>query len=445
MRPQTHLLIVVIIQLGLLGQVTHSCKTWKIVMSSGQGVPVDWMGALLSNINAGLQKSTKEMKIPALQFGMYIRFLLEDIFPLMRYNLANRQHQIEMKKAKNEVDGFFKSFATSMGKGLGWAINLSLVQEDDFRAATYLFSLPVEDFTALGIPSLMASLMDKNYNYDSYSSGEKLGQTWAVNAFEMVHFIFQLGYHNAGLDFEFESDPTKPDSMDNTLDIAHAIFNACASRHPAAMNDGLLMFGAVLQDIYGSPENTEGDKVELLKPDKYMGNSTQEKTQNMMNFLHDTLFYYIGNEESLSFMGHWYNNPALEQFLIKGGIMITVGVAKNYLMPGIDIGDVGSETLKTVLEFAVETAADQAVDQVLEQMDIASLVATKHQKDLGLNKANIIDNAVSAFGERYIDKNYVIMDKRFTIFSQDVNGNAPTGQRRMVRDRVLVNDYRRLI
>ena len=445
MRQQTYLLIVVIIQLGLLGHTAHGCKTWAIPKSSGQGVPVDWMAALLSNINAGLKKSTIEMKIPALQFGMYIRFLLEDVFPLMRYNLANRQHQIEMTKAKNEVDGFFKSFGTSIGKGLGWAINLSLVQEDDFRNATYLFTLPVEDFVALGIPSLIASLMDKNYDYNSYTTGTKLGKTWAVNAFEMVHFIFQLGYHNAGLDFDFESDPSKPDPMDNTVDIAHAIFNACASRHEAAMKDGLLMFGAVLQDIYGSAEDAQGDKVELLKPDKYMGNNAKEKTQNMMNFLHDTLFYYIGSEENLSFMDHWYDNPAMEQFLIKGGIMITIGVAKNYLMPGIDIGDVGSEAVTSAMNYVLETAADSAVDEVLDQMDLATLVATQHQKDLGLNKANIIDNAVSAFGERYISKNYVIMDKRFTIFSQDSNGEAPTGQRRVVRDRVLANEYRRLI
>ena len=445
MRQQTHLLIVVITHICLLNHATRSCRTWKIPKSSGQGVPVEWLATLLGNMNADLKKQPKKMQVPALVFGVYIWFLLEDVFPLMRYNLANRQSQLEMTRAKNDVDQFFKNLGVSLGKNLSWAINLTLVQEDDYRTATFLFSQPVEDFKALKIPALMASLMDQDYDYDTMVTEDKMGKTWAMNAFEMVHFVFQLGYHNAGLDFEFESDPTVPDPMANTVAIAHAIFDACMNRHPDAMKDGLMMFGTVLQDIYGSAETVNGEKIKLLEPGRYMGNNVDEKTENMYNFLHDSLFYYVGWQESLSFMDRWYNNPALEQFLIKGGVMLTVGIAKHYLMPGIDVGDVGNSTVSSTMNIILESAADQAVDQVIDHLDVASMVATQQQTDLGLNKTNIIDNAVAAFGERYIAKNYVIIDKRFTMYSQNKGGNAPTGQRQIMRDRILTGEYRRLI
>lgn len=431
LRP--YLLLVILI---IFLNPSKSCLTWKIEKSTGQGIPNDAMKNIITLLNNGLKAPTPHFSLSLENFGIYIRYLLEDVFTKSRYNEGNKNYHLFMSQSETAIGGFLKSIGNTVGNSLSNLIKLPLVREDVYQEATFLFTLPISTLDELGVFTKFADLMGDNFNYDNISE-TKLGTKWAVNGYEMVHFVFQLGYHNAGLPFDYIPTKNQPNSMDHTVEIAKKIYQECLNRHRNKIQAGLVMFGTVLKYAF---ESESQEFFDILNIETYEGENDSKKLANMYGMLENFLFYYVGNEEKISYLETWYTNPALEQFLIKGSLMVSIGLAKNLIVPGIDLGlELGSEVLEDTINGLADNAVSSSIDSAIDAINIPQLVATKNQKDLGLVDTNVISNLVQATSERKINKYYVIIDKTFTMLSQ-AEGNEPMVRRTRARTsrRVLI-------
>ena len=349
------------------------------------------------------------------EWCLYIRFLYDNILRRQRFSYAHRYNQIFdfINSKKSKINEDFLNFGVFLLDGIQTMSNNAIIYEPLFQKFVYPFIQDQEERDKIELIKNIVLLLEPIYNLSEFSAENQEKRTECgpcLDMYEMLHFMFLMGYSNIGLKY-FRDNDLEPGKRtgNTTLMVQNILENLFKNeKSQSVFLDSMDFFLLVL----GNGLNMKSDEM-YQNINFFAGEDEQEKKQNRQKALMYLFLYYSQMQEQLVITFQLQGNPDLEQFFIKGGIMLCTYGIKEYLIGDIAVTVSSNEVVNEVASMVATQAAGKGVSNCIEAINIPEIVATKNQKVQGSSKGNILENLIGGIAKEVLPSIYIEIDNAF--------------------------------
>lgn len=349
------------------------------------------------------------------EWCLYIRFLYDHILRRKRYSYQNRFNQITdfMNSKKDKVSEGFLNFGVSLLDGIQIISHESFIYEPLFQKFVYPFIQNAEEQAKLELPQNLLLLLESKFEMSEFSVNDQEKRTECgpcLDMYEMLHFLFLMGYSNIGLKYFRDNSLNPGQRTGNTTSLVSTLINSLLenSGTKESFLTSMDFFLEVLADGFQMKSDEMYQNLNL-----FLGKNDEEKRVNRQLAIVNLFIYYSQMQEQLVIASQLNGNPDLEQFFIKGGIMLCTYGVKEYLIGDVAVVVSDNEAVNEVATMAATKVVGKGIDSALEAINLPEIVASNEQKIHGSSKGNILENLIGGIAGQVLPSFYIQIDIAF--------------------------------
>ena len=396
----------------------------KITTITALDTPIPQITGIITKLIINGRSNWEPSLLSSKEWCLYLRFLYDNILRRKRYSYDNRYVQInDFFNAKKDifVNGML-NFGVVILDGIQVSSNNPIIYEPLFQKFVYPFIQNPEEQEKIELQKNILEMLQPNFKMNEFSTDSSLIRTECgpcLDMYEMIHFLFLLGYSNVGLKYFRDNQNPPGQRTENTTYLVSSLINTLSTDENSQNSflRSMNLFTYVLKNAFGMQDN------ELyLDLSIFSGSNDEEKYLSRGRAMSQMLIYYTKMQEHFVLVSALEGNPDLEQFFIKGGVMLCTYGIKQYLLGDLVLNISDNDAVNEVASLVVTQVAGETVSSTINAIDIPNLVASENQKVHGSSEANIFENLFSAFGAQFLPEFYIKIDQEFLSFiSNDEN------------------------
>jgi hypothetical protein len=386
----------------------------NITTINSRDTPTPFIEHILSKFLSGKEHWTKDL-LNKNEWCLYIRFLYDNILRRSRFSYVNRLEQITtfFTAKQNKAHSDVLNFGVSLLNLTQYVSKDSLIYEPTFQKFVYPFIQDEGEQSKIELLENVIMLLEPTYTMNDFVVSDKDKRTEpgpCLDMLEMVHFMFLMGYSNVGLKYFRDKDQPFGSHTSNTTRMVNSMVQTLG-KNPKSRDsfiEGLNLFTEVLGKAFHMKDDQYYMNLNL-----FSGKNDEEKKLSRAQVMSNLLIYYAQMQENFNLISNKLGNPHLEQFFIKGGVMLCTYGIKEYLIGdiGVEISDneAVNEMASTILTETAKGSASQAVDYI----NVPKLVATQNQTLSHASDVNIFQNFLVAVAGEQLCPFYIEIDLNF--------------------------------
>jgi hypothetical protein len=398
-------------------------KRLKITTISARDTPIPQVEGIISKLLYNGRANWSPDLLNQKEWCLYIRFVYDNVLYRSRFSYKNRLEQITtfFTAQQNKAHSDFLNFGVSLLNITQYVSKDSLIYEPLFQKFVYPFIQNQTEQDKINLLENILLLLEPKYKMNEFAAADEFKRTEdgpCLDMLEMVHFLFLMGYSNVGLKYFRDQDLPFGSHTLNTTRMVQQLINQLASddKSRESFIIGLEFFVQVL----GKSFNLKNDE-SYMNINLFSGETEQEKIISRSGVMSNLLVYYAKMQEDFNIMANNTGNPHLEQFFIKGGVMLCTFGIKEYLIGDVDLVVSDDEAVNEVASYVATEAAKGSVSQVVDYINVPKLVASKNQELSHASDVNIFQNFLVAVAGETLCPFYIEIDKNFISLIQEVN------------------------
>lgn len=387
----------------------------KIKTVDARDTPISQVEGILKLFLSDGRANWANDLLSANQWCVYFRFLYDHVLSRSRFSFDARLDQVKvfMTAHENQVHSDFLSFGVSLLNLTQSVSTNSLIYEPTFQKFVYPFIQNEEEQNKISLLDNLIAMLEPKFKMNEFALSEEFERSEegpCLDMLEMIHFIFLMGYSNVGLKYSRDKDLPYGERTGNTARmVSHLVSTLFSnSKSQDSFIQGIEYFTLVLKAAFDMQENEF-----YLNLNLFAGDTDEEKQKNRAIMLSNLLVYYAKMQENFNMIANKLGNPHLEQFFVKGGVMLCTYGIKQYVIGDIAVAVSDDETVQQVANYMITEAAHGTVGKAIDYINIPKLVATKEQQLSKASEVNILQNLIVAVSGETLCSIYIQIDVEF--------------------------------